>query len=146
MAGKDAVISGDPIGGKGDRYFFHEYFEKEGLRRSDVLIANVIRCCSNTGQFPTGALKKQAIVGCAKRWDGDLLNWKPDIMLVTFSPLDTFKSPALGKFIRTAVRHAIEFSKQGYRPALLMGNEPREKYAPWLTGAGKKWQRTWWKV
>jgi uracil-DNA glycosylase family 4 len=143
MAGKDEVINGQAMSGKAGRWWFSEFFEKVGLRRSDVLIANVLRCFPNSGEFPVGILRKQTITSC-RRWDSDLEKFKATHYIVTFSPTALFKAPQQVKLIRRSVELAKQFIDEGKRPILLMGDETREKYAPWLQGQMKKWNRHWW--
>jgi hypothetical protein len=144
-ASKDEVINGQMMSGKGGRFWFYEFFEKAGLTRQDVLISKVLRCNPNVGIFPIGAQKKQAVEAC-KRYDGDLQKFAPDIFIVSFSFVDLMKSPAQAKFIRRAIQKAKGFIEAGRRPAILFGIEAREKYAPGLAGAMKKFQGHWWEV
>lgn len=144
-ASKDEVITGQMMSGKGGRFWFWEFFEKAGLKREDVLISKVLRCCPNVGVFPIGAQKKQAVEAC-KRWDDGLKKFDPNVFLVSFSFFDLMKNPAQAKFIRRVIEKARGFIAEGRRPAILMGEEAREKYAPGLQGAGKKWNGHWWEV
>jgi uracil-DNA glycosylase family 4 len=138
MPGKDELITGAPMTGKGGRYWFFEFFEKVGLTRQDVLLAYVLRCFPNDSSFPIGMMRRTAMNTC-KKWDSGLRAWNPNLFIVSINPTMLFKAPAQAKFLKRGVEKALHFASQGYRPVLLCGDEARDKYAPWLRGASKKW-------
>ncbi len=145
MPGKDELIQGEPMIGKAGKYFEKEFLEKLGISREMVMICNTIRCFPNSKDFPIGRLKKDAINAC-RHWDGGIRAFKPDVIGVTFNPAALLRNPQQTRMVRRALERAVEYAKEGHRPLLLMGEEARDAYAPWLEGALKWWQGHFYEV
>ncbi len=139
MPGKEELVNGVPMSGKAGRYWEREFLEPIGVKKSDLIIANVIRCYPHGGNFPTG---KDRIAACrmCRQWDRIEKEFKPNVVGVTFNPAALMRNPQQTKFLRRALERAAEYARQGLRPLLLMGEEAVEVYAPWLQGALKRWQ------
>jgi len=145
MATKDEVINGVAMSGKAGWFWWKEFIYPAGFKREDVLVANVLRCYPHSGDFPIGAMKKQAVAAC-RRWDFAIEAFRPTVAITTFNPAKVYQSPQLGKFVRRTMEKAKGFVEAGERPLVLMGEEAREKYAPWLAGQMKKWNGHWWRL
>jgi uracil-DNA glycosylase len=141
MPGKEDLIWG-PMSGKAGRYWFREFMEPCGLTRETILFSSVIRCFPNGGEFPIGAQRKAAIASC-REWDGKLKLFAPNVFGVSVNPAILLRNPQQTKFLRRAMQRAVEYADAGYRPCVLLGEEARDKYAPWLQGQMKRWQGHW---
>jgi hypothetical protein len=77
-------------------------------------------------------------------WDSPDLE-KNKVIGITFDILDyKFRSaPQQTVFVRRAFTRAKMFAAEGLAPILLLGEEAREKFMPWLSGPMKKWQGHW---
>lgn len=140
---KDDLLYGEPLTSPGGRMWEREFLRPTGLRRDQVILSNVLRCYPKAGEMPTGKDRPNAVRHCA-HWDTALLAWKPNVWIVTIAPSMLLKSPNQAVFLHRAMAKAADFSQRGYRPCVLMGEEAKEKYAPWLNGGLKKWQgHTW---
>jgi hypothetical protein len=53
-------------------------------------------------------------------------------------------TPNQACFLKRSLNKLRKLADEGYRPVLLMGEEARETYAPWLHGSQKEWQGYWW--
>jgi len=143
MPSKDDLLFGEPMTGRGGRAWEHNFLAPTGLRRDQVIIANVLRCYPSAGEFPTGKLRGDAVRHC-QHWDAAVEQFQPNVWGVSIAPGNLLKTPNQEVFLRRAMARVKQFVDEGYRPCLLMGEEAREKYAPWLAGNMKKWQNHWW--
>jgi hypothetical protein len=143
MPGKQEVVTGTPMSGGAGHYWWKEFMWPQGLRKEDVLIANVIRCYPNGNEFPIGKLRVLATQTCALNWDDDLKKFDPNIFGVSVNPAALLRNPQQTKFLKRAIHRAVELANEGYRPCLLLGEEAKAKFAPWLEGGMKQWQGHW---
>ena len=143
MPNKDEIVSGVPFSGRMGWKTFKDYFSPVGLKREDVLISQSIRCSPNTGVFPVGQERKLALESC-RHWDEGIVKFNPTIWGTSFNPVMMIAMPSTGKFLKRAVERAVDYIEKGHRPCLLLGEEAREVYGPWLLGSMKKWQGFWW--
>lgn len=150
---KDDVGEREPMRSGLGRYFWATIGRACGLKKQDVLFANVLRCY--TWKYPTGKDATLAEQAC-RNWDNyqggsgvpvagnSLVAWKPNIFFPTFS-LD--KMIEIGAFQALAiadVRKALTFADEGFRPLVILGTEAFKVVAPWLDGGVKGWRGTWW--
>lgn len=142
MPNKDDIVSGLPMSGRGGKYWEKEFLLPLGIRREQIIITNVIRCYPKSGEFPVGVDRKRAVEYC-RRYDQALQRYRPNIWGITIHPGVLLKAPNMADFLRRALKRAKEFAEAGYRPCLLMGEEAKETFAPWLDGSMKKWQGHW---
>ncbi len=139
MPGKDEIVQQEPMVGKAGQYFEKEFLRPLGIARRQVMICNTIRCFPNDTDFPIGQMKKDAIATC-RQWDTGIREFKPNVVGITFNPAALLRNPQQTRMVRRAVERALEYAKKGKRPLLLMGEEARDTYAPWLDGPQKRWQ------
>lgn len=144
MPEKWDVASGKPLSGGSGYRWWKEFVWPVGLREEDILVSNVVRCYSNSGDFPTGKLGIVAQKTCEEVWGGPLREFNPNVFIVSVDPTKLFKSPNQAKFLKRAMVRVKEFIEEGKRPCLLLGPEAKAKFAPWLNGAMKQWQGHWW--
>lgn len=141
---KDDLIFGEPLTGRGGRAWEHKFLSVVGLRRDQVILAHTLRCLPNSGEkFPIGRMRTEAVKFC-RRWDEWERQFQPNVWGVTINPGQLLVTPNQEVFLRRAMDRLKGYVDTGYRPVLLMGEEARETYAPWLHGATKKWQNHWW--
>jgi uracil-DNA glycosylase len=142
--GKDDIVNGAPMTGKMGWYTWKTFLTPLGFGKKDVNILNVLRCYpNNKGEFPVGKLRKQAIEYC-RHWDQSSLSTKKhDVIGITFNPAALMRSPQQTVFVRRAFTRAKMFAAEGLVPILLLGEEAREKFMPWLSGPMKKWNGHW---
>lgn len=144
MPSKADLVSGEPMSGPGGWHFWKDFIWPMGWSKEDVLIANVIRCYPNTGDFPTGKERVKGTAKCAELWDGGLLTFNPNVWGVSVAPHMLYATPNQKKFLARAFERAKEYIAEGKRPCLLLGTEAMNKFAPWLQGGMKQWQGHWW--
>lgn len=144
MPEKWDVASGKPLSGGSGYRWWKEFVWPVGLRNEDILVSNVVRCYSNSGDFPTGKDGALAVKQCGEIWGGSLRQFNPNVIGVSVDPTTLYKSPNQAKFLRRALVRAKEFIDEGKRPCLLLGPEAKAKFAPWLNGPMKQWQGHWW--
>jgi Uracil DNA glycosylase superfamily len=145
MPSRDDLIKGIPASGKMGWYLWKDFLTPLGLGRDDVLLANVVRCFPNGGEFPIGKMRKEAIKHCGQ-WDQGIKEWGPTVMGISFSPAALMRSSQQTRFLERAIERAVDYSCAGEKPLLLLGEEAKEKYAPWLNGGLKTWQGTWFAI
>lgn len=135
---KDDILFGEPLTGKGGRYWEREFLWPLDVRRDQVLLTNVLRC--HTGErYPIAKVRTQAEKQC-RHWDTALTAWNPNALIVTFNPALLFLNPAQELFIKRAFEKAVGLAHLGYRPLVVCGDEALNMYAPWLQGGLKRWQ------
>jgi hypothetical protein len=144
MPGKSEVVTGVPMSGGAGHYWWKDFMWPAGFQKEDVLLANVIRCYPNGNEYPTGKLRVLATNTCAVNWDDPLKTFDPNIIGVSINPASLMRNPQQTVFLKKAIRRAKEYSDAGYRPLLLLGEEAKAKFAPWLEGGMKQWQGHWW--
>src|SRR5690606_32887139 len=96
---KDDLVNGQPLTSKQGRYFEREFLWSLGLKREDVVISNVLRCYPDKGAYPTGKVKEQAVWFC-RRYDSALIEFNPNVWVVTIHPTALMQAPNLDKFLR----------------------------------------------
>jgi hypothetical protein len=139
---KDDLVEGHYLSSRFGKVIEADFLLPLGIRREQLLISAVLRCYPNAGEFPTGKQRADAVKAC-RRWDTALEAWKPNIWGVTISPSMLRKAPNQAGFIHRALGRAKAYAEAGYRPALLLGEEAKETYMPWLEGNMKKFQGHW---
>lgn len=144
MPGKSEVVTGVPMSGGGGYFWWKDFVWPVGLQKEDVALFNVIRCYPNGNEFPIGKLRGQAINTCAGLWDAPLKAFDPNVFGISINPTTLFRNPQQTKFLKRALLRAKEYSDAGYRPLLLLGEEAKSKFAPWLDGGMKQFQGHWW--
>lgn len=154
---KDDVVYQRPFSGAMGYYLNKLLIEDLGYKKEDVLIANVLRCMPPWAKgYPTGDLRTTAESNCRqydkkhayreKLADGGLIKYDPNLFLITYSPDKMRSIPAFQRQAVADISKAFRFAAKGYRPLVLMGDEPMELVAPWLVGKGglKTWRGHWW--
>lgn len=154
--GKDEALECRPLWGKSGQLWTWELIGKLGYKRSDVLIANTIRCRPPENKYPTGQVRVGAETCCRQydrisRRDGAQINegiatWNPNLYIVTFHPAAILRTRALMRLVRKDMEKAFSFAEQGYRPCVIMGDKALSLLAPWTRGRGgvKAWRSHFW--
>ncbi len=101
--------------------------------------------------YPTGKTREKCEVTCrvydnrhgvrGKLTPGGLIDFDPNIFLITFSPKDCMKIGAYYRQIKNDLHKVMEFIDKGLRPMVCFGNEPAELMFPHIVGHGsvKAW-------
>ena len=144
MPSKADLVREEAMSGPAAYHFWKDFIWARGWQKEDVLIANVIRCYPNTGEYPIGKLRVQATAKCAELWDASLTTFAPNVWGISISPTMLYATPNQAKFLHRAFDRARDYIRAGKRPCLLLGPEAMGKFAPWLQGSMKQWQGHWW--
>lgn len=139
---KDDLVEERFLSSKFGKVIEAEFLLPLGVRREQVLISSVLHCYPHGGKFPTGKEKLDAVRYC-RRWDAALEAFRPDVWGVTVDPSDLLATPNQATFLTRSLRRAKEYADAGRRPVLLLGDEAKETWMPWLEGGLKKWQGHW---
>lgn len=154
---KDDVLYKSPFSGDMGNYILRTYFRPIGLAKDDLIISYLLRCkppwdkAKRKERYPTGKTRETAEIACriydSRHGEAGLLvpggirEFDPNIFLITFEPKDVFKVPSYFRQLGADMRKLRYFVNEGYRPLLLMGNEPAELFAPYIIGKGSS--KTW---
>jgi hypothetical protein len=141
--GRDDLVYGEPMTGKGGRMWEHKFLHPVGLTRQNVIISNVLRCFPPGGETPTGTGYDAACRHC-RHYDGAVEQFAPTVWGITINPMGLLKTPNQETFYRREVERLAQFIAEGERPVLLCGEEARRKYAPWIDGSMKRFRGYWW--
>lgn len=141
-AGADEEYYSRPLAGATGRMVFKTFVEPLGHLRSEVLVANTIRCHPPGNRYPTGSDKVAAESNC-RRWDAILDLYSPDLIGTTYHPADLFDEKQRFTLVRQQIRRAFWWADRGRRPVLLMGVRARQVFMPHLKGDMKTWQGHW---
>lgn len=150
-AGDNEIIDREPLVGAAGHVFNKHFLFQLGYTRSDVLLANTLRCHPPENKYPTGPLRKQAERAC-RVWDGaagrsfqdrSLNDFKPDTFLITLHPSDVNRSWNLLRPVQKDVEKAFRLIEQGRRVVVLMGDKPMTLVKPDLIGGVTKWRGHW---
>lgn len=125
----------------------------EGCNQEAVGVTSLIRCYPGY-EYPTGKTRKNAESLCRQYDDqradsygkgvpGGILQWNPNVFVLTFDPSALVKAPAYFPLMQAAVRKAFWLVERGHRPAVLFGREVKDLLVPWLAGGIKDWQGTY---
>jgi hypothetical protein len=127
------------------KYYLKHWFKPLGYDRENILVSHVLRCYCGM-DYPAGSWTKQAEIACrtfdnsreksGDKLEGGLLDFDPDVFIVTLDFKKVFKSKPLYRLIQKDVEKAAHFADQGHRPLILSGLEVLELVAPWLKGRG----------
>jgi len=142
-AGREDIVYGEPMTGKGGRAWEHKFLHPLGLTRQDVIISNVFRCFPPGGEAPVGPTWDQACRHC-RFYDGAIEAFRPTVWGVSINPTGLLKTPNQETFVRREMERVAQFISEGERPVLLCGEEARRKYAPWIDGSMKRFRGYWW--
>ena len=154
---KDDINYKTPFSGDMGNYILRTYFAPIGLSRENLIISYLLRCKPpwdkrmRKEKYPIGRTREVAETHCriyddrhgerGKLLPGGIRHFDPNIFLITFEPKDVFKVPSYFRQLNTDIRKLRMFINEGYRPLLLMGNEPAELFAPYIVGKGSS--KTW---
>lgn len=149
---KDDINARVPFSGDMGSYVLRTYFSPIGLSKENLIISYLLRCkppwnaAKRKEAYPTGRTRELAEERC-RRYDnqhglrgeltpGGLKDFNPNIFLITFEPKEVFQVPSYYRQLQRDMQKLRYFINEGYRPLLLMGNEPAEYYAPYIVGHG----------
>jgi hypothetical protein len=120
----------DAMGG-----LFNGWLRDLGLHRSDVLIANTLRCAD-----PSGASSPKGGFGPCRHWDDKINTYDPNIWGVTYNPSQCLAVPQWRLYVKRAIEMALMYRAEGRRPALLMGTQAMNAFLPHLQGGVGTWK------
>lgn len=129
-------------------YLLNTYFEPAGLTKENLVLSNVLRCQPKDKEpkddhaYPRAALRKHSEQTC-RYHDIGFSTFLPNLFISTFDIYAVRKLDANKVLFKADVRKAISFINQGYKPCLLLGEEPLHLVAPHLGGV-KTWRGHWW--
>lgn len=150
---KDDTIYGAALSGDMGAYILRNYLNPAGFKKDEVLVSHVLRCQPPWSKryqrpaYPTGRTKEKAELAC-RIYDDKLIKFDPNIFLITFSPREAIKVPAYKRQLQVDFKKVSKLVGMGYRPCVLLGNEPAELIAPWIVGRGssKAWRGTFFEI
>ena len=146
------------------RFFFAAIGRELGLTKENLIVSYCLRCYSY--EYPVGINRQKAEKNC-RNWDNKsadrfglptiesgLIKWNPNLFMVTFglddclemSRSETAKSDAYHFCMLEDFKKAMRFAASGYRPCVLMGQEPMNLFPftnKWAGGV-RNWRGTWW--
>ena len=128
--------------------FLHQFFEPLGLTKENLILSYTLRCkpkrkdWKEDHPYPIGGLRKHAEASC-RFHDIAFGEWKPNIFISTYDLYVIRKLAANKVLFKADLEKAVRFSERGYRPVLLMGEEPLHLLKPGL-GGPKTWRGHWW--
>lgn len=129
-------------------YLLKTYFEPQGLTKENLVLSNVLRCQPKDKEpkddhaYPKATLRKHAELSC-RFHDIAFNHFLPNLFISTFDIYAVRKLDANKVLFNADVRKAISFINKGYKPCLLLGEEPLHLVAPHLGGV-KTWRGHWW--
>jgi len=142
-AGKQEILCRTPLAGPAGQFWLRGLMEPFGLRREDVLIANVLRCHPPKNTYPTGKLRDLAEHHC-RQYDEAIRAFSPNLFIVTFHPAAILRTPAYYEPTKRAVEKALGFLERGFRPCLLMGDKAAKLVFPIIAEENlTRWQGHW---
>jgi hypothetical protein len=137
------VLDHRPLSSRAGQTWLRKLVYIHGKSRSDLLVANTLRCCAPEGKYPIGKTRKDAEKNC-RLYDESLVAFNPNLFLVTIHPGMLLRSTAMLRIVQGDLRKAFTFAERGYRPLVLMGDKAMHLVGPWLQGGVKQWRGTWW--
>ncbi len=152
--GETESIERRPLMGRSGQHWERAYLVPFGKDRSNVLIANTLRCRLEGNIYPLGHDRKIAELHC-RRWDayqggdlgkpvpGGLTAFAPNLFIATYHPAAVLRGAAKEDHIRAHVGKAFRFAEMGYRPLVLMGDKAINLIRPQFAQL-KKWAGHWW--
>lgn len=156
--GETEILERSPLTGRAGKLWIHKLIEKLGYHRSDVLIANTLRCRPPENRYPTGDLRTKAEQAC-RYWDkfhgengvpvaSGISSYAPTICVLSYHPAAILRTPALYKPTLRSMELAFKFALRGERPVVAMGDVPASLLAPWIVGKGglKVWNRHYFRM
>lgn len=129
-------------------YLLKTYFEPQGLTKENLVLSNVLRCqpkekdWNEDHAYPKEALRKHSEQSC-RYHDIAFRSFDPNVFISTFDIYAIRKLDANKVLFKADLQKAIRFINKGYRPCLLLGEEPLHLVAPHLGGV-KTWRGHWW--
>jgi len=147
-----------PLSGAWGQIIRKLLIEDLGREESEVGLAHVIRCMpkkmntrSGVGyQYPAGAMQRAAESNCRSYdnssfregllKDGGLIDFAPDVFLVTLDTDSILEVGAFKYMIQQDVKKAWGLVNEGHRVAVLFGSEVLSVVAGFLQGGAKKWR------
>ena len=129
-------------------YLLKTYFEPVGLSKENLVLSNVPRCQPKNKEwnedhaYPKEALRKHSEQSC-RYHDIAFNEFKPNVFISTFDIYAIRKLDANKVLFKADLQKAIRFIDKGYKPCLLLGEEPLHLVAPHLGGV-KTWRGHWW--
>ena len=146
------ILERMPLKGDWWNYILREFLYPSGFKKENLLVSYVLRCKPPWNPkrrqpgYPTGRTRDMAEIGCRvyddrHMVDGELepqglLNFDPNIVLVTFDLKDVLGVPAYKRQIQRDLQKAKMLVEKGYRPLVTFGSEATELHLPWVRGKG----------
>jgi hypothetical protein len=129
-------------------YLLKTFFEPLGLTKENLVLSNVLRCqpkekdWKEDHAYPKEALRKHSEQSC-RYHDIAFHSFDPNIFISTFDIYAIRKLDANKVLFKADLEKAKRFIDKGYKPCLLLGEEPLHLVAPHLGGV-KTWRGHWW--
>lgn len=155
-AGETEMMERAPLVGSTGRMFFHQLLHPIGLKREDVILANVLRCHPPLNAYPIGQMRKDAEKQCRK-WDGvhqrgrdseyvtttagGLNAYNPNYFLLTVHPSFVNRTWSILRVAQADIEKALRLSQvEGRRLLVLLGDTPMKLVCSDLDGGVLKWR------
>lgn len=138
-AGENEIIDKEPLVGATGRLFTYRLITELGYTRSDVLLANTIRCNPPGNAYPVGALRKQAELRC-RQYDKALDEYDPNYFVVTLHPAVLLRTWSLLRVIQADMMKSQRFAAKGHRVLVLLGEKATGLVLPGIDGGVTRWR------